>query len=128
MSISDVMTSTQRLPASLTPLDVSLAALLRDMKLVAAREHIGHASHAAVELPRLTSWPPHDIAASDGWASRASDLVGASSYTPLPLARPPVWVEVGDRIPDGCDCVLDEDSVDLTGPMPQALSETIPGQ
>jgi len=122
------MTSSQGLPASLTPLDVALAALLRDMKLVAAREHTSRASHTAVELPQLTSWPPHDIAASDGWASRASDLVGASSYTPLPLARSPVWVEAGDRIPDACDCVLDEDAVDLTGPMVQALSEAIPGQ
>ena len=64
----------------------------------------------------------------DGWALRASDLVSASSYTPLPLAKLPVWVEAGDKIPDGCDCVLDEDSVDLSGPIAQVLAEAIPGQ
>jgi len=122
------MTSTQRLPASLTPLDVALAALLREMRPIAARERAEEAGRVAVGMPEVTSWPPHDVAAGDGWALRASDLVGASSYTPLPLTKPPVWVEVGDRIPDGCDCVLDEDSVDLNGPIAQALAETIPGQ
>ena len=122
------MTSTQRLPASLTPLDVALAALLREMRPIAARDRADEAGCVAVGMPELTSWPPHDVAAGDGWALRASDLVGASSYTPLPLTKPPVWVEVGDRIPDGCDCVLDEDSVDLNGPIAQALAEAIPGQ
>jgi molybdopterin biosynthesis enzyme len=117
----------QRLPASLTPLDVALAALLRDVKPVAARERTDGARRAAVEMPELKPWPPHDIAANDGWALRASDLVGASSYTPLPLAKSLVWVEAGDRIPDGCDCVLDEDSVDRSGPIAQVLSEAIPG-
>jgi molybdopterin biosynthesis enzyme len=122
------MTASQRLPASLTPLETAVAALLRDVKPVSARERRGDASRAALEMPELISWPPHDIAATDGWAQRASDLVGASSYTPLPLARSPVWVEAGDQIPDGCDCVIDEDSVDLTGPIAQVLSEAIPGQ
>jgi molybdopterin biosynthesis enzyme len=122
------MTSSQRLPASLTPIDMALAALRRDVRLVALDARGDGARRAAIEMPELKSWPPHDIAASDGWALRASDLVGASSYTPLPLARSPVWVEAGDRIPDGCDCVLDEDSVDMNGPMAQALSEAIPGQ
>ena len=31
-------------------------------------------------------------------------------------------------MPDGCDCVLDSDSVDLSGPLPQVLAEAIPGQ
>jgi molybdopterin molybdotransferase len=127
MSISNVMTHRQRLPASLTPLDVALAALLRDGEPVAARERTDGARRAALEMPELKSWPPHDIAAVDGWALRASDLVGASSYTPLPLAKSPVWLEAGDRIPDGCDCILDNDSVDLTGPIAQALAEAIPG-
>ncbi len=121
------MTSTQRLPASLTPLDVALAALRRDVTPV-ARERTDEAKRAAVEMPELKSWPAHDIAASDGWALRASDLVGASSYTPVPLARAPVWVEGGDNIPDGCDCVLDDESVDLSGPIAQVLAEAIPGQ
>jgi molybdopterin biosynthesis enzyme len=120
--------NTQRLPASLTPLEVAVAALLRDVRPAEAGTRAGGAHRAAREMPELKSWPPHDVASSDGWALRASDLVGASSYTPLPLARPPVWVEAGDRIPGGCDCVLDEDSVDRSGPIAQALAEAIPGQ
>jgi molybdopterin biosynthesis enzyme len=46
----------------------------------------------------------------------------------LPLPTPPIWVEAGEPIPDGCDCVLDSDSVDGSGPMPQVLAEAIPGQ
>ena len=120
--------SFQRLPASLTPLDVALAALLRDVKPPEARAPAERQPRDAMEMPELKAWPSHDIAANDGWALRASDLVGASSYTPLPLAKPPVWLEAGDRIPEGCDCVLDEDSVDLTGPIAQAIAEAIPGQ
>jgi molybdopterin biosynthesis enzyme len=125
-----VMDTTQRLPASLTPLDVALAALLRDLKPVAARElpHSDAPPFAGATLPELSAWPPHDVAAADGWALCASDLVGASSYTPLRLSQSPVWVEAGDRMPDGCDSVLDEDSVDLTGPIAQALAEAVPGQ
>ena len=31
-------------------------------------------------------------------------------------------------MPEACDCVLDSDSVDVSGPMPQVLAEAIPGQ
>ena len=125
-----VMYTSQRLPGALTPLDVALASLLRDVAPVAPREREHRDGHGIdpIEIAGLAAWPPHDVAAVDGWALRASDLVGASSYTPLPLGKSPVWVEAGMRIPDGCDCVLDEDSVDRTGPMAQALAEAIPGQ
>jgi molybdopterin molybdotransferase len=124
------MIPTQRLPASLTPLDVTLAALLRGLEPVAPvalplAEALGC---VAADLRPLKAHPPRDIAASDGWALRAGDLVGASSYSPLPLATSPVWVEAGDPMPVGCDCVIDADSVDQTGPVIQALAEAIPGQ
>ena len=124
------MTSTQRLPASLTPLDVALAALLNGLEPVAPVElPLAEALRCiAAEMPPLGAHPPHDIAAADGWALRARDLVGASSYSPLPLTAPPVWVEAGDAMPDGCDCVVDSDSVDQSGPMAQVLAEAIPGQ
>jgi molybdopterin biosynthesis enzyme len=124
-----VMYATQRLPASLTPLDLARAALLRELAPVAARERAQLAPASDVlEMPELKIWPPHDVAATDGWALRASDLIGASSYTPLPLMTQPVWMEAGDRIPAGCDCVLDEESLDHAGPTTQALAEAIPGQ
>src|SRR5262249_18638727 len=76
----------------------------------------------------LKATPAHEVAVADGFALRARDLVGASSYTPLLLPTVPVWVEAGDRIPDGCDCVVDADAVEQTGPIIQGLAEAIPGQ
>jgi molybdopterin molybdotransferase len=124
------MNNAQRLPTALTPLDVALAALLRALKPVAAtgRPSPDKPYCDAAEMPELKAWPPHDIAAVDGWALHATDLVGASSYTPLLLMKQPIWVEAGDPMPAGCDCVLDEDSVDRSGPMAQVLAEAIPGQ
>jgi len=121
---------TQRLSASLTPLDVALATLLRGLAPVAPlacplAEALGC---VAADMPPLGPYPAHDVAASDGWALRARDLVGASSYSPLPLAATPDWVEAGDRMPRGCDCVLDGDLLDHAGPLVQVVAEAIPGQ
>jgi len=124
------MTSSQRLPASLTPLDTALDALLKGVEPVAPVElQLNEAVRCiAAEMPPLKAQPPRDIAAADGYAFLARDLVGASSYSPLPLMATPAWVEAGEPVPDGCDCVLDTDSVDVSGPMPQVLAEAIPGQ
>jgi molybdopterin molybdotransferase len=124
------MTSLQRLPTSLTPLDRALDALLNGVEPVAPVElMLGEAlGCVAAGMPPLAAYPPRDIAAADGYAFCARDLVGASSYSPLPLSAPPVWVEAGEAMPEWYDCVLDSDSVDLSGPMPQVLAEAIPGQ
>jgi molybdopterin biosynthesis enzyme len=120
----------QRLPASLTPLDLALAALLDRLEPVAPiKLPLAQAlGCVAAEMPLLTAYPPCDIAAADGFAFCAGDLVGASSYSPLPLAKSLAWVEAGDAIPQGCDCVIPADLVDQTGPMAQVLGEAIPGQ
>jgi molybdopterin molybdotransferase len=124
------MGSTQRLPASLTPLEIALAGLLQRLVAVTPVElPLAEALGCiAADMPVLAVFPPHTIAVADGWALRARDLVGASSYTPLPLAKPPVWVEAGDAMPEGCDCVVDSDAVELSGPMVQVLTDAIPGQ
>jgi molybdopterin molybdotransferase len=124
------MITLQRLPASLTPLDAALAALLHrllpvtpvDLPLPQALGCV------AADMPPLQAIPPCNIAVADGWALRSRDLVGASSYSPLPLAVAPAWVEAGDPIPEACDCVIDADSVEASGPMVQVLAEAIPGQ
>jgi molybdopterin molybdotransferase len=128
MKYTRAMNTPQRLPASLTPLDVALAALLRSLGPIGERKSGDTPACDTAELDELKVWPPHDVAAVDGWAQRASDLVGASSYTPLLLMKEPIWVEAGERIPDGCDCVIDEDAVDRIGPVAQVLAEAIPGQ
>jgi molybdopterin biosynthesis enzyme len=117
------------MPAALTPRDAALAALLGGLKPVAPRdvplaEALGC---VAAELPPLQALPSSDLAAIDGWAFRSRDLVGASSYSPLPLASSPAWVEAGDPMPEGCDCVIDSNLVDQTGPLFQVLAEAIPG-
>lgn len=120
---------TQRLPPSLTPLETALAALLRGVDPIAPVELplTEAAGCIAVGTPLLASYPPYDVAAADGWALRATDLVGTSSYSPLPLARLPVWVDAGDAMPEGCDCVLDADTVEVSGPLAQVLAEGVPG-
>ncbi|MBY9039631.1 hypothetical protein K7461_30085, partial [Pseudomonas fluorescens] len=120
----------QRLPPSLTPLDAALAALLRDIEPVAPMQLslAGAIGCIAAGAPLMAACPPRDIAAADGWALRATDLVGASSYSPLPLVEAPAWVEAGDAMPVGCDCVLDADAVDASGPLVQVLAEGVPGQ
>lgn len=125
-----LMIPPQRLPASLTPLDLALAALLDRLEPVAPIElALAQALGCiAAEMPLLEAIPPCDIAAADGFAFCARDLVGASSYSPLPLAKSLAWVEAGDAIPQGCDCVISADLVDQTGPMAQVLGEAIPGQ
>jgi molybdopterin biosynthesis enzyme len=124
------MTSSQRLPASLTPLDTTLAALLEGAEPVAPVERaLDDALRCiAADMPPLRASPPRNVAVADGYAFAARDLVGAASYSPLPLPAVPVWVEAGEAMPNGCDCVLDADSVDIAGPMPQVLAEAIPGQ
>lgn len=123
------MTSNQRLPASLTPLDVALRVLLEDLAPVAPIElpFAEVLGCVAAEMP-LKASPPRDIAIADGWALRSSDLVGASSYSPVPLMDSPVWVEAGEAMPQNCDCVVAGNSVDASGPLTQALAEAIPGQ
>jgi molybdopterin molybdotransferase len=48
--------------------------------------------------------PPRDCAALDGFAVRARDSLGASSYNPLSL--PLIAVAAGDALPDGTDAVV----------------------
>ncbi|MCP3397337.1 molybdopterin-binding protein [Bradyrhizobium sp. CCGB20] len=121
---------TQRLPPSLTPLDTALAALLRGVDPTAAIElPLAEAAGCiAAGTPLLAASPPRDIAAADGWALCANDLVGASAYSPLPLTTAPVWVDAGDAMPPGCDCVLDAGTVEVSGPLAQVLAEGVPGQ
>jgi molybdopterin biosynthesis enzyme len=123
------MHTPQRLPASLTPLDAALSALLEGLDPVAAIDlALADAAGAiAADMPPLKAPPPFDVAATDGWAFRARDLVGASPYSPLPIAAP-IWVEAGDPMPQDCDCVVDADALEQTGSMVQVLAEAIPGQ
>lgn len=121
---------TQRLPPALTPLDTALAALLRGVDPIATIElPLAEAAGCiAAGTPLLAACPSRDVAAADGWALCANDIVGASAYSPLPLTTAPVWVDAGDAMPPGCDCVLDADAVEVSGPLAQVLAEGVPGR
>ncbi|MBI5260765.1 MAG: molybdopterin-binding protein [Bradyrhizobium sp.] len=122
--------TTQRLPSSLTPYDQALATLLHGLQPVppmelSLEEALGC---IAAEMPAVSPCPAFDVAAADGWAVGTNDVIGASSYSPLPQVRPPVWVNVGDAMPDGCDCVLDADAVETSGPIAEIVAEGAPGR
>jgi molybdopterin molybdotransferase len=125
------MSRTQPSNGALTSLESALAALLDGLAPIAPSllpldEAIGR---IAAEMPPLAhARPSQSLAVADGWAFRALDLAGASTYSPLPLPDVPTWVEAGDAMPEGCDCVLETDLVDCSAPIAQALAEAVPGQ
>lgn len=124
------MIKAQRLTAALTPLDTALGLLLGGVKPVDAIDvAIADVLGCIVaEMPPLKKGlPEFSVATTDGWALHARDIVGASSYSPLQLSKAPPWVEAGERMPDGCDCVLDADLLEHAGALFQVLAEAPPG-
>jgi molybdopterin biosynthesis enzyme len=125
------MSRTQPSNGALTSLEAALAELLDGLAPVApifvpvdeARGRIAAETAAA-----RVALPARNKAIIDGWALRSLDLAGASSYSPVPLSQAPAWVEAGDDLPDGCDCVLKADLVETVGPLAQAFADAIPGE
>jgi molybdenum cofactor synthesis domain-containing protein len=125
------MSRTQPSNGALTSLESALAELLDGLVAVApisvslerARGRIA-AEMAVLERPL----PLRNRATIDGWALHSLDLAGASSYSPVTLMDAPVWVEAGDELPEGCDCVLKADLVETAGPIVQAFMDAIPGE
>jgi len=124
------MTSPRQSVATLTRLDVAWRRLVDGIEPVAPRElPLAEALGCiAAENPPAGAWPPRHLATADGWALRSADIVGASTYSPVPLPVAPVWVETGAPLPEGCDCVLELDRVVQLGSMFQAVSEAAPGE
>lgn len=121
---------TQLLPAALTSLDVALRLVMNGVSPVepidvSVSTSVG--SVAAAVPPLRQGHPASSMAVSDGWALRALDTVGASSYSPVPLVMSPFWVEAGDCLPSDWDCVLDADLVEQVGRMCYVLAEAVPG-
>lgn len=115
---------------SLTSLDDALKRLLEGLEAVPAREltidevlgRISAGLTASGELPVDT------VAMIDGWAARSLDIVGASSYSPAFLIEPPVWIECGQSLPVGSDCVVEPQSVHHENGIFQIVAEARPGQ
>jgi len=125
------MIQPQRLTGPLTPLDAALRLLLDSVSAVTPADvPIDEAFGCICAETRVSkvTIPEFDLAATDGWALHAHDLVGATSYSPLQLTTPPPWVEAGARMPENCDCVVDSSLVETTGSMFQIMGEAAPGQ
>ncbi|MDB5593611.1 MAG: molybdopterin-binding protein [Hyphomicrobiales bacterium] len=121
----------QDLPAVLTALDPARAMFFQLLSPVAPRSVPLEAAAGLVGAgspPLAAGVPASARAARDGWAMRANDLAGASSYSPVLLRKPPVWVDLGEPLPEGCDCVIDAQGVESAGAMFQVLVEAFPGE
>lgn len=116
--------------AELTPVEVALALLTEGLRPVAATslvlsEALGRV--AAEAAPLAGPLPDADRATIDGFAFRAADLLGASAYSPVVPAGPLQWVEAGNALPAGCDCVVEPGLVDRTGPLVEIGGEVVAG-
>ena len=125
------MIRTQPSTAALTSLEAALAILLEGLAPVAPSFlplELALGCIGAAMPPLANALPARDTAETDGWAFRALDLAGASTYSPLPLLALPPWVDAGAPMPQGCDCILEAGLVDVSGPMAQVFGEAPPGQ
>lgn len=124
------MTRQQR-TATLTSLESALGWLLprcQPVQPLALSLHEAHGRVAAENAPLSAPVPARAIALIDGWAFRASDIAGASSFAPVFLSSEPARVEAGQPLPDGCDCVIDPGLVEGVGSAAQVIGEAVPGE
>jgi len=118
-------------PPVLTPLDDMLARLLaRGDAVTPSRVPVGEAAGlvAAATVRASHPLPVQAQALRRGIAVTAADVVGASPYTPVPLASAPVAVRAGVALPPGCDAVLPADALQSTGPLHEIGQAAYPGE
>lgn len=72
--------------------------------------------------------PPHPVAARDGYAVAAFDLVGASPYSPAYLPAPPPRIDIGTALPPATDTVIGEESVSEHAGMTEISEAAAPGE
>ena len=116
---------------TLTPLGTALAGLLDGLGPVAARrvaiaEAMGLV--AAETVLACGPLPAGAVALRDGIAVTASDLIGASSYSPALLMTPPAHVRLGEALPAGCDAVLPAEAASPQGSFAEIGQAAYPGE
>jgi molybdopterin biosynthesis enzyme len=72
--------------------------------------------------------PPYAIALRDGFAVQSDATSDASSYAPAILSSEPVFVNAGERMPDGCDAVAPADTVIVQGDQAQIAAPVAPAE
>jgi molybdopterin molybdotransferase len=114
----------------LSRVETALALLTEGLTPIAAAdlplsEALGAVAAEAAPLP--VPLPAADTAIIDGFAFRAADLLGASPYSPVVPANPLHWVEAGETLPPGCDCVVETGLIDRSGPLVEICGEAVAG-
>lgn len=71
--------------------------------------------------------PLRDEAVLDGFALASADIAGATALSPAFLAAPPAWVEAGEPMPEGSDCVLEAGLAAERGGAFEVTGEAAPG-
>jgi len=74
------------------------------------------------------SSPPRNVALRDGWALQSEVTSDASSYAPALLSETPAWVDAGDPMPGGTDCVAPFDAIEIRNARAQALAPIAPNE
>lgn len=121
----------RRIVGSLVPLDQAIAELVARLRplepcTLPIEEALGRI--LAEPIRSYASLPAVSTALRSGWAVSADDTVGASSYSPVQVARKPTWVEGGQPLPDGTDAVLPFDAVVNEAGFSEIIVEVAPGE
>jgi molybdopterin biosynthesis enzyme len=115
--------------ARLTPLHEALAVLDALARSVAPREVDASDASGSVLAADVTAGPlpVRAVALRDGFAVRAADLDGASSYVPVPLPALPPRVEVGEEIAAEANAVVPLEAIAVESGIAEALAPIAPG-
>jgi molybdopterin biosynthesis enzyme len=101
---------------------------LAPVPAVDARVDVALGRVLAADASAPGALPPQAIALRDGWAVRSDAVLDAGPYAPAPLAEKPLWVEVGEHIPNNMDAVLPPEAVVLKEKGAEALTGATPGE
>jgi molybdopterin molybdotransferase len=115
----------------LTPVAEALSRLVAGVASVELRRvplRTAEGKILAMPLEAPAAVPARPVALRGGWAVRAEEVVGASSYSPAFLGQRPAWVAAGDELPRGTDCVLPPDAVVEIAAAVEVTASAPPGE
>jgi molybdopterin molybdotransferase len=109
-----VDSSIQRI-SRLTPLGAILALIQSRVGAVTPRKCALAEAHGCTLAADVVASerPPHPIALRDGYAVAAATIADAGPYAPVPLARKPQRLDVGEPLPSGADAIAPFDAISL---------------
>jgi len=114
----------------LTPLDEVLAAidaLVQPVPPSGLRIGAAFGRVLAADVMIAQPMPQRPVALRDGWAVSSERMADAGPYAPVPLLRPPEWVEVGEPLPAGADAVMPADAVVIGAGTAEAVAPVAAG-